>query len=199
MKIELIFLLFKLVSTLRCHVGKRERGRQPLLRRNPCKYTFLSISGVNSQKEYGHLYRLGRTLWLFLGLAWLSTVIAAKQNTIQEFINKEEKRLKSHEHQKALVSLNWPTYPGENQNRSLVAGLITSFVQLDFLLVFFSLKSLFCCFYFSARVKQFVNKKVLLRKRKRHTARRVASTRYADLSPVWGGVPHPVLNGDYPI
>ena len=88
------------------------------------------ISGINSQKEYGQLYRLGRTLWLFLGLAWLSTVIAAKQNTIQEFINKEEKRLKSHEHQKALVSLNWPTYPGENQYRSLVAGLMANFVPL---------------------------------------------------------------------
>ena len=51
-------------------------------------------------------------------------------------------------------------------------------------------------------------KKVLLRERKRHTARRVASARYADLSPDGGGggryriqslmggggVPHPVLD-----
>ena len=38
------------------------------------------------------------------------------------------------------------------------------------------------------------NKKVLLRKRKRHTARRVASARYAALSNGGGGVPHPVLD-----
>ena len=37
----------------------------------------------------------------------------------------------------------------------------------------------------------FVNKKVLLREHKRHTARRVASARFAD----WGGVPHPILDG----
>ena len=41
------------------------------------------------------------------------------------------------------------------------------------------------------------NKKVLLRERKRHTARRVASARYAALSNGWvgGGVPHPVMGG----
>ena len=42
------------------------------------------------------------------------------------------------------------------------------------------------------------NYKVLLRERKRHTARRVASTRYAALSNpdlVGGGVPHPDLVG----
>ena len=33
------------------------------------------------------------------------------------------------------------------------------------------------------------NKKVLLRERKRHTARRIASARFADLSPDGGGVP----------
>ena len=61
------------------------------------------------------------------------------------------------------------------------------------------------------------NKKVLLRERKRHTAHRVASARYAALSngggggtpsnPGWGvphpvlywGVPHPVLAGGYPV
>ena len=45
------------------------------------------------------------------------------------------------------------------------------------------------------------NKKVLLRERKRHTSRRVASARYGDLSPDGGGgVPHPVLDGGrYPI
>ena len=42
---------------------------------------------------------------------------------------------------------------------------------------------------------------VLLLERKRHTARRVASARYAALSPNGGGgVPHPVLDrGGYPI
>ena len=52
------------------------------------------------------------------------------------------------------------------------------------------------------------NKKVLLRKRKRHTVRRVASARYAALSNGGGGgVPHPDwgypiqswLGGGYPI
>ena len=50
-----------------------------------------------------------------------------------------------------------------------------------------------------------IHKKVLLRERKRHTARRVASARYAVLSnggyPIqsWvGGVPHPVLAGGTP-
>ena len=37
------------------------------------------------------------------------------------------------------------------------------------------------------------NKKALLRERKRHTARRVASARYADLSG--GGIPHPMSGG----
>ena len=37
------------------------------------------------------------------------------------------------------------------------------------------------------KTKNIKNKKVLLRERKRHTAHRVASARYADLS--WGGVP----------
>ncbi len=69
---------------------------------------------MNSQREYSQLYRMGRTLWLFLGLAWLSTVIAAKQNTIQEFINKEELKYKSHERQKALVRFDWPTHHGED-------------------------------------------------------------------------------------
>ena len=39
----------------------------------------------------------------------------------------------------------------------------------------------------------FITRKVLLRERKRHTARRVASVRYAALSPD-GRVPHPVLD-----
>ena len=45
------------------------------------------------------------------------------------------------------------------------------------------------------------HKKVLLRERKRHAARRVASACYAALSnggvphPVIGGVPHPVMGG----
>ena len=38
------------------------------------------------------------------------------------------------------------------------------------------------------------NKKVLLRERKRHTARHVASARYAAVSNGWG-VPHPDLIG----
>ena len=43
------------------------------------------------------------------------------------------------------------------------------------------------------------NKKVLLRERKRHTAHRVASARYATLSPDGGGgVPHPDLWRVYP-
>ena len=50
---------------------------------------------------------------------------------------------------------------------------------------------------------QFTYKKVLLRERKRLTARRVASARYAALSPDMGGggsVPHPVMDGrGYPI
>ena len=42
----------------------------------------------------------------------------------------------------------------------------------------------------------FLTKKVLLRERKRHTVRCIASARYADLSPQGGGaVPHPVLDG----
>ena len=41
-----------------------------------------------------------------------------------------------------------------------------------------------------------INKKVLLRERKKHTARRVASARYAALSPNGGGgYPHPVTMG----
>ena len=48
-----------------------------------------------------------------------------------------------------------------------------------------------------------VNKKVLLRERKRHTARRVASARYAALSNGWGCTPvlphHPDLAGYPPI
>ena len=49
----------------------------------------------------------------------------------------------------------------------------------------------------SFRQKNSLNKKVLLRERKRHTADRLASTRYADLSPDGGrvGVPHPVQDG----
>ncbi len=68
--------------------------------------------GVNSEREYNQIYRLGRTLWLFLGLAWLSTVIAVKQNTIQEFIRKEERKFKSYG-EKEMVKLNWPTYHGK--------------------------------------------------------------------------------------
>ena len=63
-------------------------------------------------------------------------------------------------------------------------------------------------------VTAFVNKKVLLRERKRHTARRVASARYADLSrggtpshvrgvprPMSGrgGTPSHVRGGGYPV
>ena len=49
-------------------------------------------------------------------------------------------------------------------------------------------------------LKESTKKKVLLRERKRHLARRVASARFADQSPDWG-VPHPVLDrgGWYPI
>ena len=43
-----------------------------------------------------------------------------------------------------------------------------------------------------------INKKVLLRERKRHTARRVASARYAALSRGEGTLPHPRVGG-YPI
>ena len=48
------------------------------------------------------------------------------------------------------------------------------------------------------------NKKVLLRERKRHTTRRVASDPYAGDGggyPIqsWWGVPHPVMVGGYPI
>ena len=39
------------------------------------------------------------------------------------------------------------------------------------------------------------NKKVILRERKRHTARRIASIRSAALSPRGEGVPHLVLLG----
>ena len=50
----------------------------------------------------------------------------------------------------------------------------------------------------SKEVKQISNKKVLLRERKRHTARRVASARYADLSR--GGTPSHVRGGGgYPV
>ena len=46
-------------------------------------------------------------------------------------------------------------------------------------------------------LKPEINKEVLLRERKRHTARRVASARYAGLSPDGGGggVPHAGLDG----
>ena len=44
------------------------------------------------------------------------------------------------------------------------------------------------------QVKIYVNRKVLLRERKRHTTCRIASARYAD----GGGVPHPVLVGGVP-
>ena len=47
-------------------------------------------------------------------------------------------------------------------------------------------------------MKGYINKKVLLRERKRHTARRLASARYAALSVSWRrgrGVAHSVLDG----
>ena len=45
--------------------------------------------------------------------------------------------------------------------------------------------------------KTYVNKKVLLRERRRHTARRVASSRSVAMSPDWGGgvYSHPVPMG----
>ena len=63
------------------------------------------------------------------------------------------------------------------------------------------------------QTKHVNNKKVLLRERKRHTARRVACNRYADLSRggtpsqvwggtpshVWAGVPNPMSGQGYPI
>ena len=55
-------------------------------------------------------------------------------------------------------------------------------------------------FYFFLRILRqptktlYLNKKVLLRECKRHTARGVASARYAG-----GGVPHPVMVWEYPI
>ena len=52
------------------------------------------------------------------------------------------------------------------------------------------------------KVKMLSNKKVLLRERKRHTARRVASARYAGVGyPIqswWGGTPSSHVGG-YPI
>ena len=57
---------------------------------------------------------------------------------------------------------------------------------------------------FSKNCIKIQNKKVLLRERKRHNARRVASARFANgedgvggtpFSLEWGGVPHPVLDG----
>ena len=42
------------------------------------------------------------------------------------------------------------------------------------------------------------NKKVLLRERKRHTARRLVIARYAALSPDLRGVPHPDLRRGTP-
>ena len=53
------------------------------------------------------------------------------------------------------------------------------------------------------RVKEYIknnpNKKVILRERKKHTVRHVASTRFAEMSPDWGGrVPHPVLDRGVP-
>ena len=50
--------------------------------------------------------------------------------------------------------------------------------------------------------KIMIHKKVLLRERKRYTARRVASARYAALSNGGGGgegLPHPLLDRGYPI
>ena len=53
-----------------------------------------------------------------------------------------------------------------------------------------------CCWVFSCcnSWNNKVNKKVLLRERRRHTARRVASARYADRLMGGGGLPHPVLD-----
>ena len=56
------------------------------------------------------------------------------------------------------------------------------------------------------RVSSEINKKVVLYERKRHTARRVASTCSAALSPGGGGtpiqpdkgVPHPIMPGGTP-
>ena len=54
-----------------------------------------------------------------------------------------------------------------------------------------------CSFHYSIDHWKLVeNEKVLLHERQRHTARRVASVRYAALSN--GGVPHPVLVGGTP-
>ena len=55
-------------------------------------------------------------------------------------------------------------------------------------------------FHFCEDKVSFYNKKVLLRERKRHTARCIASTRYAALSnpDLVGGVPHPDLVGGVP-
>ncbi len=71
---------------------------------------------------YHPLYRLCRTLWLFFGLAWLSIVIAAKQNTIQEFINQREQRFRDQEHQKVVVRHSSAMYTGENHLIQTVAG-----------------------------------------------------------------------------
>ena len=54
-------------------------------------------------------------------------------------------------------------------------------------------------------LKTYEYKKVLLRERERHIARRIASARYASGGgggyPIqsWWGVPHPVMVGRYPI
>ena len=85
-----------------------------------------------------------------------------------------------------LMTLNGPHYV-----------MPVNFYESHWMCVFMQLRLL--CDYFTT------DKKVLLRERKRHTARRVASARYAALSPderggcVYisspglGGVPHPVI------
>ena len=52
-----------------------------------------------------------------------------------------------------------------------------------------------CILVIQSNIKIILNKKILLRERKRHTARRVASARYAALFNGGGGLPHPVLDG----
>ena len=69
---------------------------------------------------------------------------------------------------------------------------ITQFYFPDFFLFL----SESCAYFHTCVSKTIKNKKVLLRERKRHTARRVASARYAG----WGGgLPRPGMVGGYPI
>ena len=106
----------------------------------------------------------------------------------------QERRLGSHSPSQYLEFSKWFLTNYLFTNFSSAWKLFVP-VKLDNALIDFT-EMAYMSNYSSKRLNSELNKKVILRERKRHTTRRVASARYAALS---NGVPHPVLaRGDTP-